>query len=167
MMRVKNHQTPPTIRPERDLWKNTHHQIALKTFLDFFFFIEEKFTCTTLLSGSSSWTVSQFLITFLRRANLACTWSYLVQLSLQSFSENKDRRLRNNSSEPTPSEAWRGPSSPDCHRPFAGEVFGQETFVFSAGPAFPWGWMCLLPDATSCLSGGCPPWRTRMYLLLH
>lgn len=37
MMRVKNHQTPPTIRPERDLWKNTHHQIALKTFLDIFF----------------------------------------------------------------------------------------------------------------------------------
>jgi len=37
-MRVKNHQTPPTIRPERDLWKNTHHQIALKALLDFFFF---------------------------------------------------------------------------------------------------------------------------------
>ena len=143
MMRVKNHQTPPTIRPERDLWKNTHHQIALKTFLDFFFFSSLKRNsyaqpfCPDPPGICEQADCEPVPDSLLRRANSACTWSYLVKLSPQSFSENKDSQLKNNSSEPTPSEAWRGRSSPDFHRPFAGEVFCQKTFIFSACPAFP------------------------------
>lgn len=104
MMRVKNHQTPPTIRPERDLWKNTDHQISSDTSLDLFIC----FWCRTeihmhnpvvpILQASVKRQLAPEA--FLGRANRQVP--ALTQLHTPHPAiENKDKET--GSSEPTPS----------------------------------------------------------------